>query len=123
MEEKMIRAIVVGLLMSTSPALAADDVLIRYMDTVLDFVANMSASCALHYEDGLTPKARAELNFSKSEIGAYCVCSTKLLIREMEGADFQNLAAGTDLPMKFAPILKQARFDCAKKIWEVRKRR
>jgi hypothetical protein len=119
----MVRATVVGLMTLVSPAFAADEVLIRHMDTVLDFVAITTASCVQNYDEGMTPKARAELNFSQSEIAAYCVCSTKLLIREMEDSDFRNLAAGRDLPVKFAPILKQAHFDCAKKVWEVRRRR
>jgi hypothetical protein len=99
----MARATVVGLLALISPAFAADDVILRHMDTVLDFVGLTSASCVQHYEEGMTPKARAELHFSQEEIVAYCVCSTKLLVREMGESDFRNLEAGNDLPMTFAP--------------------
>jgi hypothetical protein len=113
---------IVSLSVLGSPAFA-DDVLIRHLDTVLTFVGTMNAECAINYEDGIKPKARAQLNFSKTEIVVYCVCSTKLLIREMGESDFQNLAAGGDLPMKFGEPLKKARFDCAKKIWEARRGR
>lgn len=119
----MIRAIIIGLLVSVSPALAADDVLLRHMDTVLDFVGTMSANCVQHYEEGMTSKARAELHFSQGEIAAYCVCSTKLLIREMGESDFRNLETGGDLPEKFSPFLKKAHFDCAKTVWNARQRR
>ena len=117
------RAAILGLLAMVSPALAADDVLLRHMDTVLDSVALMSANCVQHYDEGMTPQARAQLNFSQGEIAAYCVCSTKLLIREMSEPDFRNLEAGGDLPIKFSPILKKAHFDCAKKVWDGRQRR
>jgi hypothetical protein len=116
----MTRATVIGLLLLVSPALAADGVLVRHMDAVLDFVGITSANCVQHYEQGMTPKALAELHFSQTEIAAYCVCSTKLLIREMGETDFQNLEAGNDLPTTFAPILKKAHFDCARKVWDAR---
>jgi len=93
------------------------------MDTVLDFVGITTASCVQNYDEGMTAQARAQLRFSKGEIAAYCVCSTKLLIREMGDSDFRSLAAGNDLPMTFAPILKKAHFDCAKKVWDARQRR
>jgi hypothetical protein len=67
----MKRATVIGLLISVSPAFAADDVMLRYMDVILDFVGISSATCVQHYEQGLTPKAVAELHFSQTEIGAY----------------------------------------------------
>lgn len=118
----MARATVMALLALVSPAFAANDVLIRHIDTVLDFVGTMSANCVQHYDEGMTPKARADLHFSQGEIAAYCVCSTKLLIREMGDSDFRNLAAGGDLPMTFAPTLKKAHFDCAKKVWDARRR-
>jgi hypothetical protein len=116
----MIRAVTMGMLLFAPPAIAANDVLLRNMDTVLDFVGITSANCVQHYDEGMTPKARAQLQFSQSEIAAYCVCSTKLLVREMENSDFQGLAAGHDLRAKFAPILKQAHFDCAKHVWDAR---
>jgi hypothetical protein len=119
----MTRTTVGALLVFISPGFAADDVLLRHMDTVLDFVGTMTANCVTHYEEGMTAKLRAGLNFSKAEIGAYCVCSTKLLIGEMRESDFQNLAVGGDLPMKFSPIIRKARFDCAKKVWDARQRR
>ncbi len=119
----MVRATVVGLLALVSPTFAADDVLIRHIDTVLDFVGITAANCVQHYDEGMTPQARAQLRFSQGEIAAYCVCSTKLLIREMGDSDFRNLAAGRDLPATFAPILQKAHFDCAKKVWEARPRR
>ncbi|SFI58765.1 hypothetical protein [Bradyrhizobium sp. cf659] len=117
----MARAIIIGIVLLTSPAFAADDVLLRNMDTVLDFVGTMSANCVQHYDEGMTPKARAQLQFSQVEIAAYCVCSTKLLVRQMGNSDFQGLAVGNELPAKLGPILKQARFDCAKKVWDARK--
>lgn len=118
----MLRKAVLSILILSSPAQAADDVLVRHLDTVLNFVAISSATCVQRYEDGLSATARAKLNFSEGEIAAYCACSTKRLIREMGSDDFQSLAAGNDLPAKFAPKLKQAHFDCAKTVWEARQR-
>jgi hypothetical protein len=118
--ESMARLVLIGLLLFVSPAFAADSVIVRHLDAVLDFAAITSANCAQHYEEGLTPKAVAELHFSQIEIGAYCVCSTKLLIQEMGETDFQNLEAGNDLPMTFAPVLKKAHYNCAKKVWDAR---
>ena len=109
-----------GLALLIAPAHAADDVLVRNMDTVLDFVGITSANCVQRYEEGITPKALAQLQFSQAEIASYCVCSTKLLVGEMEDTDFQELAKGNDLPTRFAPVLKRARFNCAKKVWEAK---
>jgi hypothetical protein len=106
-----------------SPALAADDVLHRYMDTVLDFVGITSANCVGNYDQSMTLKARTELNFSPSEIVAYCVCSTKLLVGEMGESDWRSMEASKELPMKFAEPLKKARFTCAKKLWDARRGR
>jgi hypothetical protein len=50
---------VIGMLLFTSPAFSTDDVLLRHMQTVLDFVGMMSASCVQHYEEGMTPEALA----------------------------------------------------------------
>lgn len=61
------------------------------MEAAFDLVATMSASCAQHYEDGLTPKAVTALQFSQGEIVAYCMCSTKLVAQNLEDADFRNL--------------------------------
>jgi hypothetical protein len=119
----MVRAIIVGLVLLATPTFAADDALLRNMDTVLNFVGITSATCVQHYDEGITPKARAQLQFTQSDIAAYCVCSTKRLVSKMGDSDFQNLAAGNDLPSDFAPILKQAHFDCAKKVWEARQHR
>jgi hypothetical protein len=83
--------ILAGVLLSySSAAFAIDDVLLRHIETVLDFVGVTAASCALHYNDQIKPEPRAKLNFSPEEIGAYCVCSTKLLIRQMDEKDFQT---------------------------------
>jgi hypothetical protein len=111
----------IGLLLLVSPAFAADAVVLRHVDAILTFVAGASASCVQHYEEGLSPSAVAKLHFSQDEIAAYCVCSTQLLIKEMDETDFQNLEAGRDLPMStFAP-LKKIHFDCGKKVWDARR--
>jgi hypothetical protein len=90
----MTRATVIGLLLFASPAFAIDDVLLRHIDTVLDFVAVWTANCVQPYEDGFKPGAAAKLNFSEGEIAEYCACSTKLLVRQMGETDFQSLQAG-----------------------------
>ena len=36
----------------------------------------------------------AKLHFSETEIAAYCVCSTRLLVSEMDERDFKTLEAG-----------------------------
>jgi hypothetical protein len=95
----------------------AGEAISRHLEAALDLVALMSASCVQHYEEGLTPKAVAALQFSQGQIAAYCVCSTKLVVQDLEDADFKSLEAGNDLPAKFSPRLKQAHFDCARKVW------
>ena len=115
-----IKLIVAALLVSSSAN--AGDAILRHMEAAFDLVATMSATCAQHYEDGLTPKAVAALQFSKGEIVAYCACSTKLVVQNLEDADFKNLEAGNDLPASFAPKLKKTHFDCAQKIWEAKQR-
>src|SRR5579862_3268907 len=87
-------ASLIGLLLSTSPAPAIDDTLLRHIDTVLDFVATFSANCVQHYEDEISAQGRAKLNFSQGEIAAYCACSTKLVVRQMGESDFRSLEAG-----------------------------
>src|SRR5467141_741998 len=98
----MARAAAIGLLLLASPAGAADAVILRHVDAVLDFVGITSAICVQHYEEGLSPKAVAELHFSQIEIAGYCACSTKRLIQNMGESDFLNLEAGNDLPATFA---------------------
>jgi hypothetical protein len=110
--------IVIVLLISGSAR--AGEAIGRHMETAFDLVAMMSAACAQHYEDGLTPKAVATLQFSQGEIAAYCACSTKLVVQNLEDVDFQYLEAGNELPAKFAPALKQAHYACAKKIWDMK---
>jgi hypothetical protein len=121
--ESMTRAAVIGLFLLVQPAFAADPPLLRHVEAVLDFVSITSAICVQHYEEGLTPKAVAELHFSEMEIAGYCACSTKRLVQSMGEADFQNLEAGKDLTATFVPILKKAHLDCAKTIWEGRQHR
>ncbi len=116
----MARALVIALLLFASPAFAIDDVLLRHIDTVLDFVATFTANCVQHYEDGFKPGIAAKLNFSQGEIVAYCACSTKFLVRQMGDADFQSLERAGDLPTALMPGLKQAHFDCAKKLWDAK---
>jgi hypothetical protein len=95
----------------------------RHIEAALDLVATMSATCVQHYEEGLTPKAVAALQFSPSQIAAYCACSTKLVVQNLDDDDFKSLEAGNDLPAKFVPALKQAHFTCAQKVWEAKQRR
>jgi hypothetical protein len=116
-------AVVVVTLLVASPAFAADEVLKRYMDTVLDFVGITSANCVGNYDQSMTLKARTELNFSPAEIAAYCVCSTKLLVGEMGESDWRSMEANIELPVKFAEPLKKARLACAKKLWDARRGR
>jgi hypothetical protein len=112
------KLIVVALLISGSAN--AGDAIGRHLEAAFDLVAMMSASCVQNYEDGLTPKAVATLQFSQGEIVAYCACSTKLVVQNLEDGDFKYLEAGNELPAKFAPALKQAHYACAKKIWDVK---
>ena len=113
MRNKLIAATI----LISGPAVAGGAIS-RHMEAAFDLVAMMSASCGQHYEDGLTPKAVAELQYSPGEIVAYCACSTKLVVQNLDDGDFKYLEAGNELPAKFAPAIKQAHFACAKKIWE-----
>jgi hypothetical protein len=79
--EKIAAAIAV-LLLSASPAFTVENALVRHIDTLLDFVGFVTAHCVQHYEEGLKPEAVAKLHFSETDIAAYCVCSTKLLVSE-----------------------------------------
>ena len=65
-----------------------------HLDTLLDFVGFITADCVQHYEEGLKPEAVAKLHFSETEVAAYCVCSTKLLVGEMDEDMFKKLEAG-----------------------------
>jgi hypothetical protein len=117
-------AATVALLFSVSLAFAKDNALARHIDILLDFVEFVTANCVQHYEEGLKPEAAAKLHFSETEIAAYCVCSTKLLVGEMDGRDFKTLEAGKvgNVLMSLAPALKRIRSGCAKKVCEVRRK-
>jgi hypothetical protein len=119
-----ITAAIVALLFSVSPAFAIENVLHRHLDTFLDFVGFVTANCVQHYEEGLKPEAVAKLHFSETEIAAYCVCSTKLLVGEMDERDLKTLEAGKvgNLLMILAPALKRIRYGCARKVWDARRR-
>ncbi len=119
-----ITAAFAALLFSVSPVFSKDNVLVRHIDTVLDFVGFVTADCVQHYEEGLKPEAVAKLHFSETEIAAYCVCSTKLLVGEMDEKDFKTLEAGKvgNVLMSLAPALKKIRYGCAKKVWDARRK-
>ena len=119
-----ITAAIVTLLFSVSPALAIENVLHRHLDTLLDFVGFVTAHCVQHYEEGLKPEAVAKLHFSETEIAAYCVCSTKLLVGEMDERDLKALEAGKvgNVLMSSAPALKRIRYGCARKVWDARRK-
>src|SRR5690348_10420444 len=110
---RTIRAIA-ALLFSLSPAFAKDDALVRHIDTLVEFVGFVTANCVQHYEEGLKPEAVAKLHFSETEIATYCVCSTTLLVGEMEEKDFKTLEAGKvdRVLMSLAPALKTFRYVC-----------
>jgi hypothetical protein len=91
--ERIVAAIAV-LLLSVSPAFTVENALVRHIDTLLDFVGFVTAHCVQHYEEGLKPEAVAKLHFSETDIAAYCVCSIKLLVSEMDKRDFKTLEAG-----------------------------
>ena len=119
-----ITAAIVALLLSVSPAFAIENVLHRHLDTLLDFVGFVTANCVQHYEEGLKPEAVAKLHFSETEIAAYCVCSTKLLVGEMDERDLKTLEAGKvgNVLMSLAPALKRIRYGCARKVWDARRK-
>ena len=89
-----ITAAIVAVSFSVSPAFAIENVLHRHLDTLLDFVGFVTANCVQHYEEGLKPEAVAKLHFSETEVAAYCVCSTKLLVGEMDERDLKTLEEG-----------------------------
>ena len=91
---RITRGAIVALLFSVSPALPSKMSYIGILDTLLDFVGFVTANCVQHYEEGLKPEAVAKLHFSETEIAAYCVCSTKLLVGEMDERDLKTLEAG-----------------------------
>ena len=124
MSGERITAAIVALLFSVSPAFAIENVLHRHLDTLLDFVGFVTANCVQHYEEGLKPEAVAKLHFSETEIAAYCVCSTKLLVGEMDERDLKTLEAGKvgNLLMSLAPALKRIRYGCARKVWDARRK-
>jgi len=73
---------------------------------------------------GSKPEAVAKLHFSETEIAAYCVCSTKLLVGEMDERDLKTLEAGKvgNVLMSLAPALKRIRYGCARKVWDARRK-
>jgi hypothetical protein len=107
-------------MLSVAPGFAADDVIIRNVDTVLEIVAITSATCARNYDEEISQRARAGLHFSQEEVAVFCVCSAKLLIREMGESDFRSFAAGAGLSQEFAPTMVKARIECAKKVQDAR---
>jgi len=115
---------IAALLFSVSPAFTIDNVLHRHLDTLLDFVGFVTANCVQHYEEGLKPEAAAKLHFAETEIAAYCVCSTKLLVGEMDERDFKKLEAGKvgNVLMSLAPTLKRIHYGCAKKVLDARRK-
>jgi hypothetical protein len=121
--EKIAAAIAV-LLLSASPAFTVENAVVRHIDTLLDFVGFVTAHCVQHHEEGLKPEAVAKLHFSETDIAAYCVCSTKLLVSEMDERDFKTLEAGKVgiVLMSLAPALKRIRYSCAKKVWEAKRK-
>ena len=48
---KEITAAIAALLLSVSPAFTVDNVLVRHIDTLLDFVGFVTAHCVQHYEE------------------------------------------------------------------------
>ena len=67
-------------------------------------------------------KRPLKLHFSETQVAAYCVCSTKLLVGEMDEQMFRKLEAGKvgDVLMSLGPSLKGIRYVCAKKVWDAR---
>ena len=114
-----------ALLFSVSPAFSAENVRAKHLDTLLDFVGFVTADCVQHYEEELKPEAVAKLNFSEPEVATYCVCSTKLLVGEMDEQMFRKLEAGKvgDVLMSLGHALKGIRYACAKKVFDARQKR
>ena len=115
---------IAALLLSVSPAFTIENVRVKHLDTLLDFVGFVTADCVQHYEEGLKPEAVAKLHFSGTEVAAYCVCSTKLLVGEMDEDMFKKLEAGKvgSVLMSLGPALKGIRSGCAKKVWDARRK-
>jgi hypothetical protein len=116
---------IAALLFSMSPVFSVEDARVRHLDTLLDFVGFVTADCVQHYEQGLKPEAVTKLHFSETEVAAYCVCSTKLLVGEMDEQTFRKLEAGKvdSVLMSLGPALKGIRYVCAKKVWEAKQKR
>jgi hypothetical protein len=122
--ERTIPAIA-ALLFSVSRAFSTENAQVRHLDALLDFVAFVTADCVQHYEEGLKPEAVAKLHFSEPEVATYCVCSTKLLVGEMDEQMFRKLEAGKvgGVLMSLGPALKGIRYVCAKKVWDAKQKR
>ena len=116
---------IAALLFSVSTAFSTENARVKHLDTLLDFVGFVTADCVQHYEEELKPEAVTKLHFSESEVAAYCVCSTRLLVGEMDGATFKKLEAGKvgSVLMSLGPALKGIRYVCAKKVWDAKQKR
>jgi hypothetical protein len=116
---------IAALVFLVSPAFSAENARVRNLDTLLDFVGLVTADCVQHYDQELKPEAVAKLRFSEPEVATYCVCSTKLLVGEMDEQMFRKLEAGKvgDVLRSLGPVLKGIRYVCAKKVWDARKKR
>jgi hypothetical protein len=123
--ERIILGIATLLFFSVSPAFSTENPGVRHLDTLLDFVGFVTADCVQHYEQELKPEAVKKLHFSEPEVAAYCVCSTKLLVGEMDEQIFRKLEAGRvgDVLMSLGPALKAIRYVCAKKVLDARQKR
>jgi hypothetical protein len=114
-----------ALLFSVLPAFSSENARVRHIDTLLDFVGFVTADCVQHYEEELKPEAVKKLHFSEPEVATYCVCSTKLLVGELDEQMFRKLEAGKvgSVLMTLAPALKAIRYVCAKKVFDARQKR
>jgi hypothetical protein len=115
---------IAALLFSVSPAFSAESAGVRHLDTLLDFVGFVTADCVQHYDEELKPEAVKKLHFSELEVAAYCVCSSKLLVGEMDEQMFRKLEAGKvgSVLMSLGPALKAIRYVCAKKVLDARQK-
>jgi hypothetical protein len=123
--ERIMPSIAALLFFSVSPAFSTENPRVRHLDTLLDFVGFVTADCVQHYDQELKPEAVAKLHFSETEVAAYCVCSTKLLVGEMDEQMFKKLEAGKvgSVLMSLGPALKGIRYVCAKKVWDSKQKR
>jgi len=123
--ERIITGIAALLLFSVSSAYGTENTRVRHLDTLLDFVGFVTADCVQHYDQELKPEAVAKLHFSETEVATYCVCSTKLLVREMDEQTFKKLEAGKvgSVLMSLGPALKGIRYVCANKVWDAKQKR